>query len=726
MSLQTGRTKATRVTALLGLMVALAIVGLQGNQQVSAGVPAKLSQVPNSANKIEQRVLADTRNGQSTQFIVLFGQPAELSRAYSMKDQDARGWFVYNTLRAYTEKTQAGARSMLAQMGKAYQSYWVANALVVSGDRNLVDRLAARPEVTRIESDHPARGIDDPVTPSDVMYADSPSTVEWGVTNVNAPQVWAMGYTGQGIVIGNQDTGMLWTHTAVKPHYRGWNGTTADHNYNWYDGVRTPVPGHTTNPCGYAINVPCDDQGHGTHTTGTTSGDDGTGNQIGVAPGAKWIGCRNMDAGDGRPSTYMNCFQFFVAPHDLNGQNPNPTLRPHVMNNSWGCPTSEECAPDTLQASVEACQAAGIMVVVSAGNSGSACSTVTAPPAIYEASFSVGAITSANVLAGFSSRGQVTVDGSNRLKPNISAPGVNVRSSTNGSDTSYAAFQGTSMAGPHVVGVVALLWSARPELSRMITETKNLLQNTANPNVTLTTPQTCNGIPNTTIPNNSFGWGRVDVLAAVNAAALTPSPTPTSVATATATACAMPFTDVAPTDYFYAGVRYLYCRGAISGYGTVFLPYNNTTRGQLTKIVVLGYGSPIYTPPTPTFRDVDTTNAFYQYVETAYHLGFISGYACGTGCLEFRPGNNVTRAQLSKIVVNAAGWTPINPAVATFRDVPTTDTFYQYVETAYCHQIISGYSCGTGCLEFRPGASATRGQIAKIVYEAILNHTCAP
>ena len=92
--------------------------------------------------------------------------------------------------------------------------------------------------------------------------------------------------------------------------------------------------------------MPCDDNGHGTHTTGTTSGDDGTPgvNQIGVAPGAKWIGCRNMDQNVGRPETYTECFEFFIAPWDLNHQSPNPTLRPHVMNNSWGCPASELCA----------------------------------------------------------------------------------------------------------------------------------------------------------------------------------------------------------------------------------------------------------------------------------------------------------------------------------------------------------------------------------------------
>ena len=140
------------------------------------------------------------------------------------------------------------------------------------------------------------------------------------------------------------------------------------------------------------------------------------------------------------------------------------------------------------------------------------------PPAIYDASFSVGAFSaSTNTLASFSSRGPSTFYTPNLLKPNISAPGVSVRSSTSGSDTSFGLSSGTSMAGPHVVGVVALLWSARPLLLRNIAATKALLQNTANPAVTVT-PQTCGGTPSTQIPNNTFGYGRVDALAAYNAA----------------------------------------------------------------------------------------------------------------------------------------------------------------------------------------------------------------
>src|SRR4029450_3369830 len=145
----------------------------------------------------------------------------------------------------------------------------------------------------------------------------------------------------------------------------------------------------------------------------------------GVAPGAKWIGCRNMGQGNGTPATYTECLQFFIARTNLQGQTPNPALRPHVMNNSWGCPPSEGCAAGTLETIVNNTTAAGIFVEVSAGNAGPSCSSVNDPPSIYAASYSTGALTTGtNSVVGFSSRGPVTVDGSNRVKPDISAPGT--------------------------------------------------------------------------------------------------------------------------------------------------------------------------------------------------------------------------------------------------------------------------------------------------------------
>jgi hypothetical protein len=186
----------------------------------------------------------------------------------------------------------------------------------------------------------------------------------------------------------------------------------------------------------------------------------------------------------------------------------------------------------------------------------------------------------------------------------------------------------------------------------------------------------------------------------------------TNTPNASVTPCAITFTDVAPTDYFYEPVRYLFCNGVISGYAdNTFRPYNNTTRGQVTKIVILAFGYEVVTPATPTFTDVPANHPFYAFIETAASNGIVSGYADNT----FRPYNNVTRGQLSKIVVVGAGWPLQNPPTPTFTDVPPGSPFYPFVEAAADRGIISGYADNT----FRPQNDATRGQISKIVYSAV-------
>jgi hypothetical protein len=170
------------------------------------------------------------------------------------------------------------------------------------------------------------------------------------------------------------------------------------------------------------------------------------------------------------------------------------------------------------------------------------------------------------------------------------------------------------------------------------------------------------------------------------------------------------FSDVASSDYFYEGVRYLVCRGAVSGYSdNTFRPYANATRGQLTKIITLAEGWETDLSNAPHFSDVQPGSTFYTYAETAVNRGAISGYADGT----FRPNNDVTRGQIAKIVTQARGWS-LAGGEQHFSDVVPGSTFFQFVEAAYSHGIISGYSDGT----FRPNANATRGQIAKIVHLA--------
>jgi subtilisin family serine protease len=490
--------------------------------------------------KINPEVLKDTANGKTTDFVVYMAKQADLSKAASIKDQDARGWYVYNALKtaARSQKPLLGA---LDAHDVDYTSYWGVNMVALKGGRSLAESLAARADVRAIETNRAFVALDAIGEPGDGEATDETDQVEIvdaatpGVTSTQAPTLWNLGFRGQGMVVANQDTGMRWTHAALRTHYRGWGGSiaTSDHNYNWWDSIHARITGSdggtasgATNSCGYNLQAPCDDQGHGTHTTGTTVGDDagaglGTGtNQVGVAPSAKWIGCRNMDAGNGRATTYTECFQFFLAPTNLQGQNPDPTKRPHVMNNSWGCPlVGELCPRPIMQSIVDNSVASGIFVVASAGNDGPNCGTVQDPPGIYESAFSIGALSTSNTapsLQSFSSRGTVTSDGSGRMKPDLSAPGASVSSSLRTSDTSYGSMSGTSMASPHVVGTVALLWSARPGLVRDIPRTKWLLTRSSNrAGITVGSNSTgCGGI--TPTPNNHFGWGRVDVTAAYN------------------------------------------------------------------------------------------------------------------------------------------------------------------------------------------------------------------
>jgi subtilisin family serine protease len=472
--------------------------------------------------KVDPSVLAEAESGAVVECLILLDRQADVSAARQFKSKAEKGAYVWQSLQAVARQTQAPVKQVLESAGIPYQSFCIVNAIYARVDATVLQRLASLDAVrqiqpnpwVKIEAPFPDRG-------NEITLREG---IEWGIERINADDVWAMGYTGQGIVIGGADTGYEWEHPAIINKYRGWDGATADHNYNWHDAIHSISPLHNDtmptpedNPCGLDVNEPCDDGFHGTHTMGTMVGDDGAGNQIGVAPGARWIACRNMERGWGSPANYIEAFEWFLAPTNLANQNPDPSKAPHVINNSWGCPPVEGCNEmnfATMNAVVDNLKAAGIVVVVSAGNSGSNCETVSTPAAMFQNSFSIGASRpSGDTIAGFSSRGPVTVDGSGRMKPNVVAPGVSVRSCI--PDSNYASFSGTSMAGPHVAGLVALLLSANPALIGDVETVETLIEQTAAP---MRTNQVCGDISGLDIPNYTYGYGRVDALAAVQQA----------------------------------------------------------------------------------------------------------------------------------------------------------------------------------------------------------------
>ncbi len=410
--------------------------------------PAELQSDAEAVEKIDPGLLKAFDSGETADFFIWLVEKADLSPAYSLSTKEEKGQFVFDALRSTAERTQADLRTALDAQGVQYQAFYISNKILVrGGSESLVTSLAARPDVARLTPNNRYQ-LDAPeVNPKG---QETPLVVEPNISFVNADDVWALGFTGQGVVLAGNDTGLDWQHPAILNHYRGWNGSVADHNYNWWDATAT-YP-----------TAPADGFGHGTHTTGTMVGDDGGTNQIGVAPGSQTIHCKNMDDfGGGWDATFIECFQWDLAPWDLNRLNPRPDLAPDAVNNSWGYwgggyPEFED--------EISALQAAGILVEVSAGNEGPSCQTLRSP-GDYSGVLTTGSVSHAGgslpgSLTWFSSRGPSTL--SSDFLPNVMAPGENIRSAVPGG--SYQNWDGTSMAGPHVTGLIGLMWAANPGL----------------------------------------------------------------------------------------------------------------------------------------------------------------------------------------------------------------------------------------------------------------------
>ncbi len=359
--------------------------------------------------------------------------------------------------------------------GTNVRSYWLSGVIALNATPALIASLSLRSEILQIRPD--AQFQIPALQPSPDFLLHAPGSLpQWNLSLINAPLAnTALGLDGSGTVVANLDTGVDWTHPALQPHYRGYNGGTPNHTGNWHvsTGEFYPAPG--------------DVFGHGTHTMGTMVGDDGAGNRTGVAPGAQWIAVKMIsDDGIFYESWAHDAFQWIMAPEG------NPALAPDVVNNSWGTYLGGDAR---FQPDIAALRLAGILPVFSAGNNGPFQTTITSP-ADYPESLAVAAVDDAGLVTTFSGRGP-SMPPWNETKPEIGAPGVDVNSTVPGG--AYLIADGTSMAAPHIAGAAALLLQADPTLTPDALEAA--LIGTATPL----------GAVN---PNNNTGWGLVNVYAA--------------------------------------------------------------------------------------------------------------------------------------------------------------------------------------------------------------------
>jgi subtilisin family serine protease len=463
---------------------------------LALGLPALALGGPRDVDSL---VVDQLRTQGRADIFVKMASDASLDGVESLGTRAARSQAVYDTLSAHAAQTQAGVRSYLDQHSVGYQVFWINNSLLVRGaSRDLVNALAARPDVAYIRGNHTLH-LD---VVAAARAADGVDAVEWGVMKVRAPDVWAAGNTGVGVVVSSVDTGVRYTHTALVDHYRGnLGGGSFDHNYNWWD------PSHV---CGNPSLAPCDNNEHGTHTMGTMTGGDGLGpftNDVGVAPGAKWVAAKGCESNSCSDTALISSAQFIACPTRLDGTAPDCSKSPDVVNNSWGGGGHD---PWYVQY-VQAWRTAGIIPVFSVGNNGSGCTSL-GSPGDYPNVIGIGATTISDTLASFSSKGPSQFQ--RKLKPDFVAPGDNVRSSINTSDTAYGLLSGTSMAAPHMVGSIALYLSAHPGAG--INQVYQAFQTTASHALGAPPgPDTCGNRNFDEYPNLIYGNGQIDAAAAL-------------------------------------------------------------------------------------------------------------------------------------------------------------------------------------------------------------------
>ena len=470
-----------RMVAALFLAASVAI-GLFEAGSARAGATAALAPALRAA-------ISGAQPTQQLSVIVML-KTQENVRALSGRTRGARQRAVIRALRRRADGDQASLRTQLAQLRAqghvaSFKPLWVINALVVTGDSSAINQLAQSPDVAAISLDATIQA------PPRSAQASSPP--QSNLSAINAPAVWALGDQGQGAVVANMDTGVDYTHPDLASSWRG--GINS-----WFD----PYGQHAT---------PTDLNGHGTWTMGVMVGGDSSGAVIGVAPAAKWIAVKIFnDSGTATFSAIHQGYQWLLDPDG----NPSTDDAPYVVNNSWDYSNVNGCDL-AFEPDLESLAAAGIASVFAAGNFGSNGST-SVSPANNPAAFAVGGVDNSGLSDIGSSRGPTSCGGAPRTFPDVVAPDVNIN--TTDLYGLYYGVTGTSLAAPHVSGALALLLSSYPNLT--VDQQRSALVSTA-------------ADLGPVGSDNTFGAGRLDVLAAYNSLTSGGSQTPTATATSTST-----------------------------------------------------------------------------------------------------------------------------------------------------------------------------------------------
>ncbi len=490
------------VTILMVLGSFTSFAYAEGNQLSSA----KLDLREEALKKINPEVMIDLEDDDVVEVLVYMKEQVDTEMVayatrnavssymtpYSTKLEVRKG--VVEALRDKAELTQASILNYLEQEKEngnvtEYKPYHIVNMLYVKGTKDVIENISYMAEVEKIYKNKTYQ-MDISVTGGSDVEPQG-TEPEWNIIRVGADEAWNLGYDGTGIVVGSLDSGVDWTHPALKEHWRGYDPNTGatDPSKSWFDPV-------------YGASLPADSDSHGTHVMGTIVGQEPDGsNPVGVAPGARWITARVFNtAGSTTDRILLDSAEWMLHPDG------DPTAAPDVVNNSWG---GLDGIDDWYREAVRAWRAAEIFPVFSAGNQ-RAGEPLPWPgsiscPANYPESFAVAAVNRYDERASFSKLGPSPYDPT-AIKPNISAPGVNIYSSIPGGYTS--GYSGTSMSAPHITGTVALLLSANASLT--LEDIEEIITTTAEPLTDSTYPNA---------PNFGYGYGMVNAFEAVSSVA---------------------------------------------------------------------------------------------------------------------------------------------------------------------------------------------------------------